>query len=87
MIHCQCQYSSTDGTVNGLVRWELVRTFIEYSDQKVSIIQKFCLVNKTQVVKTDAKLVRYVRLVWEVRLKNVVNVSFDAVEEVVFGVE
>jgi len=36
----------------------------------------------------DAKLVRYVHLVRKVRLKNVVSVSFDSVEEVVVcGVE
>ena len=37
---------------------------------------------------TDSKLARYVSLVWEVQLKDVVRVSFDAVEEVVVcGVE
>jgi len=48
---------------------------------KVCIIYKFSSVNKGHVVRTDAKLVWYVNLVWQVRLKNMVSVSFDTSDE------
>jgi len=38
---------------------------MDHTDDKVCIIKEFCLVN---VVRTDSKLVRYVSLVWQVRL-------------------